>query len=196
MRKRKTRPLQEVNASSMADIAFLLLIFFLVTTTINVDKGILHKLPPKEDEPPEVIEFNQNNVMNILVNKYDQMLVRGELMEVDELREKAREFLQNYGRDPELSDNPQKAVVSLKNDRGTSYNIYIRVQNELKAAYRECRDDYAMQQFNKTYMELTILASDKKLPKVQRSDYKAKAAEVRKEFPMRLSEAEPESIGS
>ena len=139
MRKRKTRPLQEVNASSMADIAFLLLIFFLVTTTINVDKGILHKLPPKEDEPPEVIEFNQNNVMNILVNKYDQMLVRGELMEVDELREKAREFLQNYGRDPELSDNPQKAVVSLKNDRGTSYNIYIRVQNELKAAYRDLR---------------------------------------------------------
>ncbi len=193
---KKSRPAQEVNASSMADIAFLLLIFFLVTTTINVDKGILHKLPPKDDEPPEVIEFNQNNVMNILVNKFDQMQVRGDLMEVDDLREKTKEFLQNYGRNPDLSDNPQKAVVSLKNDRGTSYNIYIRVQNELKAAYRECRDEYAMNKFGKTYLELTELQNDKKIPKAQRTDYKDKAKSVREEYPMRLSEAEPESIGS
>lgn len=171
----RDRLTNEVNAGSMADIAFLLLIFFLVTTTIEVDKGILHKLPPwSEEEPPEV-EIHDRNSFVVLINSRDQLLVEGEPMEVDRLREKAKQFIDNRGRRDDLSDTPDEAVISLQNDRGTSYDIYIQVQNELKAAYNELRDDYAMQEFSRKMDNL---------PPAQKR-------KVKEEYPMKLSEAEP-----
>jgi hypothetical protein len=149
------RATPEVNAGSMADIAFLLLIFFLVTTTIEKDKGIARQLPPIDDtEQPDVI-IKQKNLFIVNVNKSDQLLVEEELMDLKDLRAAAIEFLDNGGapagspeycqhckgsRLPNSSDNPDKAVISVQNDRLTSYKMYISVQNELVAAYHFLRD--------------------------------------------------------
>jgi biopolymer transport protein ExbD len=148
------RAAPEVNAGSMADIAFLLLIFFLVTTTIEKDSGITRKLPPMEESEEDVI-IKQKNIFTVLLNKNDQLLVEDENMEIKNLRAAAVEFLDNNGdgscnycqgkKDPSSSDNPDKAIISLKNDRETSYAAYISVQNELVAAYNELRNRRALQ---------------------------------------------------
>ena len=147
------RSAPEVNAGSMADIAFLLLIFFLVTTTIEKDSGINRKLPPMEEIDPPIIK--QKNIFTVLLNGKDQLLVEDELMEVADLREAAVEFLDNNGdktcdycqgkQDPKSSDNPDKAIISLKNERETSYAAYISVQNELVAAYNILRNRRALE---------------------------------------------------
>lgn len=136
------RPVQEVNAGSMADIAFLLLIFFLVTTTIDTDKGIAIKLPPmpEENQPQNDIRIKERNVLKVLVNANDMLLVDGEPTDIKELKRLTKDFIDNPSQNPDLAESPQKAIVSLKNDRGTSYNLYIQVHNELKAAYNELRD--------------------------------------------------------
>ena len=146
------RSAPEVNAGSMADIAFLLLIFFLVTTTIETDSGLNRKLPPMEDQvdPPIIRE---KNIFTVVVNKNDQLLVEEELTEIKDLRSLAVSFLDNGGgvgeescdycqgeRDESSSDNPDKAIISLKNNRETSYKVYIAIQNELVAAYNELRN--------------------------------------------------------
>lgn len=165
-----------INASSMADIAFLLLIFFLVTTTIDYDKGILHKLPPLGDITTS--PSHANNVLNVLVNHKDELLINGEPATLANLRQTAMDFLDNHGQNPNYSDNPDDAIISLQNDKGTSYGIYLQVQNELKGAYRELRDAYALQHFGQTYEQL--------------KNAKSLNVEVVKDaYPMRLSEAEP-----
>ena len=146
------RKAPEVNAGSMADIAFLLLIFFLVTTTIETDSGLNRKLPPMEDvvDPPIIKE---RNIFTVVVNKFNQLLVEEKPLELTELRNEAAKFLDNGGgkgeeacsyclgdRNPDSSDNPEKAVISLKNDRETDYKVYIAVQNELVAAYNVLRN--------------------------------------------------------
>ena len=146
------RSAPEVNAGSMADIAFLLLIFFLVTTTIETDSGINRKLPPMEEiiDPPIIKE---RNIFTVVVNKNNQILVEEKLMELRNLRSEAVSFLDNGGglaeeacnycqgsKDRSSSDNPDKAIISLKNDRETDYKVYISVQNELVAAYNELRN--------------------------------------------------------
>jgi biopolymer transport protein ExbD len=148
------RAAPEVNAGSMADIAFLLLIFFLVTTTIEKDSGINRKLPPMEESEEDVI-IKQKNIFTVLINGKDQLLVEDELMELKNLRVAATEFLDNGGdgscnycqgrKDPSSSDNPDKAIISLKNDRETSYAAYIAVQNEIVAAYNVLRNRRALQ---------------------------------------------------
>lgn len=160
MARKKNRPSQEVNAGSMADIAFLLLIFFLVTTTIASDKGILNVLPPKIDPnvPPPDIQKNERNIYTILVNANDDLLVEGEYREnADGLDKDVKAFVLNFGapdedaaalynslpatlqaearRDPESSDNPKEAVVSIKTNRGTSYEKYLEVLDLVKKAY-------------------------------------------------------------
>ena len=135
---RSSRTTTEVNAGSMADIAFLLLIFFLVTTTIASDKGIYVQLPPKKEDQEEV-KLNQRNVFNILINSKDQLLVEDEPMDLPELKEAVKEFVTNNGEDPKSSESPDKAVVSLKADRGTSYETYIAILDDLKLAYNELR---------------------------------------------------------
>ena len=173
---RSNRSTPEINAGSMADIAFLLLIFFLVTTTMDVDTGIARKLPVLDDtQQPEDMQGNARNIYEVYVNKRDKLLVEDEEMNIDKLRVGAKEFLNNNGKDPKLSDSPDKAIISLVNSRGTSYEMYIAVQNELTAAYNELRDEAAIKKYNLNYTEL---GKDKK-------------KEIRKMYPMKISEAPP-----
>lgn len=178
---KKKRPAAEINAGSMADIAFLLLIFFLVTTTIDTDKGIAIKLPPMPeiDQPQDEQKLKERNVLKILVNSNDQLLVDGEPLTIRELKRKTKEFIDNPSDDPTLAETPQKAVVSLKNDRGTSYNTYIQVHNELKAAYNELRNAMAQSKHGKPFDKLG----------------KEDAEEIQNYYRQVISEAEPENVG-
>jgi len=174
------REAPEINAGSMADIAFLLLIFFLVTTTMDVDKGISRKLPPIiEDEQEKPPPIKEKNVFVVLLNSQDDLFVEDDYMDIEDLREAAKEFIDNFGKDPLSSDNPNKAVISLQNDRGTSYEMFIAVQNELTAAYNELRDEEAMRVHGVLYSELS----------------KDEKKEIQKKYPMKISEAEPVSLG-
>lgn len=169
----------EVNAGSMADIAFLLLIFFLVTTTIAEDSGVLVRLPPWSEEPPEVLKFKTRNVYSILVNANNDLLVRGEPKKLEELKEGVMEFILNPERREDLAESSEDAIVSLKNDRGTKYETYLSVYNEVKAAYNALFNQEAQRKFGKDYEFLTT----------------PQQKEVREVIPMKLSEAEPSKFG-
>ena len=193
------RAAPEVNAGSMADIAFLLLIFFLVTTTIETDTGINRKLPPIEDNEEDVI-IKQKNIFTVLLNGKDQLLVEDELMELKDIRKAAVEFLDNGGdgtcsycrgkKDPGSSDNPDKAIISLKNERETSYKMYISVQNELVAAYNFLRDRESNRLYGWNFSEVKKdIDAGTYLGDV--TDARAKLKEVQLLFPLKLSEAEP-----
>jgi biopolymer transport protein ExbD len=174
------RSIPEINSGSMADIAFLLLIFFLVTTTINTDRGIVRKLPPMPQGPPPEVDINDRNVLTVLVNSQDRLLVEGEALSIDRLKEKTKRFVTNNGQSPNLSESPQDAVVSLKADRGTSYDMYIQVQNELSAAYSEIRDNAARRKYGIAYEQLP----------------KSKKKKIQDMYPKKISEAEPEDVGT
>ncbi len=177
--KSRERFANEINAGSMADIAFLLLFFFLVTTQILEDKGILVKLPPWSNEEPDITRLKTRNVFSVLVNASNQLLVRGEQMEVEDLRIKAKEFISNPQKREDLAETPANAIISLKNDRGTNYKTYLGVYNELQAAYSELRNETAQKRFGKEYDRLS-------------NDQKTK---IRNEIPMVISEAEPTAFG-
>lgn len=169
----------EINAGSMADIAFLLLIFFLVTTQIVEDKGILVKLPVWSEEEPEITKMNSRNVYSVLVNAQNQLLVRGEPMEIPNLKDNAKEFISNPNNKEDFAESPQKAIISLKNDRGTNYKTYLEVYNELKAAYTELRNESAGKKFGKPFDDLNS----------------TQQAEIRLMIPLIISEAEPTNFG-
>ncbi len=161
MARNKERGTPEVSSGSMADIAFLLLIFFLVTTTIANDKGILMTLPPPPEPDQPEIEFQERNIFKILANSNDQLLVENEPYNkpISELKEDIKAFVLNFGNpdqegidtynslpsqmkarvksSPESSDHPKKAVVSFKANRGTSYDLYIQIMDAAHAAYNE-----------------------------------------------------------
>ncbi len=179
--KSKGRAKNEINASSMADIAFLLLIFFLVTTTIVEDKGITVKLPPWSDEKPDITQLKSRNVYSVLVNAQNQLLVRGQPMNIRELRANAKEFISNPTQRPDYAEKPTMAIISLKNDRGTNYKTYLEVYNELKGAYNELWNELSQRKYGVPYDE-------DKLPLAYRKAIKA-------EIPMVLSEAEPTAFG-
>lgn len=186
------RKVPEINAGSMADIAFLLLIFFLVTTTMDVDSGIVRRLPPMPEKDAEIPEVKERNIFNVLVNKNDRLFINKGWGDIRTLRADTKEFLanpQNLETLPEkkvetipfLGDYPvSKGIISLKNDRGTSYDMYIQVQNELTAAVNELRDELSRQKFGKPFSEL----EDQDLVNA-----------IQKAIPMSISEAEPEDIG-
>jgi biopolymer transport protein ExbD len=179
MAKNKNRMSNEINAGSMADIAFLLLIFFLVTTTIAEDKGVLVKLPPWSDEPPPEMKLNTRNVYSVLVNASNQLLVRGEPMEISTLKENTKIFISNPQKLENMSEDPAKAIISIKNDRGTQYGTYLEVYNELKAAYNELWEEASMIKFGKPLEELN----------------KAQREEITDAIPLVISEAEPTKFG-
>lgn len=203
------RSTPEVNAGSMADIAFLLLIFFLVTTTIEKDKGIARQLPPIEDvEDPPIIK--QKNLFIVNVNRADQLLVEEQLMDVKDLRQAAIDFIDNGGapsgspehcsycqgnRSPDSSDNPDKAVISVQNDRLTSYKMYIAVQNELVAAYNFLRDRESMSRFGWKFTEVKRAVDESKYSGSEEEAMVKKLEEIQKLIPMKLSEAEPKKSG-
>ena len=191
------RKVQEINASSMADIAFLLLIFFLVTTTMSVDKGLSRRLPPPL--PPNMekkdVEVNKRNILVVLINSNNQLMVQGEPLDVRELKDRAKEFILNEARESSLPEIlpvdieidgktetyevTKNHVISLQNDRGTEYQKYLEVQNELVAAYNEIRQEFSKKRFGKSYSELT---EDQQLA-------------VQDLYPQKISEAEPKNYG-
>ncbi|MBN1462863.1 MAG: biopolymer transporter ExbD [Paludibacteraceae bacterium] len=189
------RAVPEINASSMADISFLLLIFFLVTTSMAVNKGLTRKLPPPipKDQPvPEQVDVNKRNVFVVLINSQNQLMVQGKQMDIKELRTKTKEFIKNEFNDvnlPVLTQVTIKSigtvnvtkdhVISLQNDRGTDYQAYLEVQNELVAAYNELRDELAKEKFG-TYFNNLEEESQNAIQKV---------------YPQKISEAEPKNYG-
>lgn len=203
----RNRNVPEVSAGSMADIAFLLLIFFLVTTTIETDAGLDRKLPPiTPPENPPIIR--QKNIFTVQVNKNNDLLVEEEIMELKDLREAAKAFLDNGGgvgqngescdycqgaRDPESSDHPSKAIISLQNDRMTEYGTYIAVQNELVGAYNELRNREAERLYGTSFTDMNAQYLDPKTPDNVKANLKPKLEKIQELYPQKLSEAEPKT---
>jgi biopolymer transport protein ExbD len=181
----------EVNSGSMADISFLLLTFFLLTSSISTDQGISRKLPPPPDKNAKPPPVRERNVLQVLVNMNDLLLVNHEQGDISTLKDVAVKFLTNPTNDPNMSEQTEteigslgtvrksKGIISLQNDRGTSYGMYIKVQNELTKAVNEIRDKLSMDKFGKKYNDL--------------SDELQK--DVAKAVPISISEAEPKNIG-
>ena len=206
MPRRKGAP--EVNAGSMADIAFLLLIFFLVTTTIETDAGLDRMLPPIEPPDTDVI-IKQKNIFTVNINRNGQLLVEEKLMDIQDLRAEAIAFLDNGGgpsgtpeycnyckgkRDASSSDNPQKAIISLKNDRETPYSTYITVQNELVAAYNDLRNRESKRLYGRDFTEMESEYLNPETPSSVRDELKEKVQRIQELFPQKLSEAETSKI--
>jgi biopolymer transport protein TolR len=206
MPRRKGAP--EVNAGSMADIAFLLLIFFLVTTTIETDAGLDRMLPPIEPPDTDVV-IKQKNIFTVSINKSGQLLVEEELMSLEDLRDAAIAFLDNGGapagspeycnycqgkRDAASSDNPQKAIISLKNDRETAYKTYITVQNELVGAYNDLRNRESRRLYNRDFTDMEKEYLNPETPSSVRDELKEKVQRIQELFPQKLSEAETSKI--
>ena len=191
---RAKKKVPEVNSSSTADIAFLLLVFFLCTTTMAVNKGLARRLPPPvpAEQKTQDLKVKERNVLVVLLNSNDALRVGGKDATVAELKEKAKEFILNKDNDENLPEKEvidveyfgsvavtKNHVISLQNDRGTSYSAYIEVQNELVAAYNELRNDLAKAKFGQAYDDL------------QEDQQKA----IQKIYPQKISEAEPKNYG-
>ncbi|UWX55459.1 biopolymer transporter ExbD [Maribacter litopenaei] len=188
----------------MADIAFLLLIFFLVTTTIETDAGLDRMLPPIEPPDQDVV-IKQKNIFQVNINKNGQLLADDELIEISNLREKAMAFLDNGGapqgspdycsyckgaRDASSSDSPAKAIISLKNDRETKYATYITVQNELVGAYNDLRDREAQRLYGKKFVDMEAEYLNPETSDEVKDELKEKVQRIQELFPQKLSEAE------
>ena len=183
------RKTPEVPATSLADIAFMLLIFFLVTTTMDVDSGLRRKLPQWIDkkELNDDAEIKERNVFVVLVNRNNDLLVEGDYERVDNLRDRAKEFMANPYNDENLPEKEPKSVpffgeymvakgvISLRNDNDTQYGTYLAVQNELVAAINELRDELATEKWGKKYEDLDEDQQDA----------------VKTIYPQKISEAEP-----
>ena len=182
----------ELNSASSADIAFLLLSYFLMTTTMNQDSGLQRRLPPIPDENQAVEDqkVNRRNIIIVRINSADRLFAGNEPMDVSFLKDKVKEFLVNPNNDPDFPErtpkeiegfgtyNVSKGVISLQNDRGTSYKAYIEVQNELVKAVNELRDEFAKAHFGKAYLSLN-------------EDQQRIAREA---IPQNISEAEPKDV--
>ena len=188
---RNKKKLPGLNASSMSDISFLLLTFFLLVSSINTDMGIQRRLPPPSDPNVKPPDIHRRNTFVVLVNKDDKLLFNGELGEINLLKERAKEFLSNPDNLANLPDKitkdipllgtveVSKGVISLQNDRGTSYEMYLMVQNELTAAVNELRDEMAKTKFGKSYVDCSAMQREA----------------IDKAIPIAISEAEPKNIG-
>lgn len=203
------RETPEINAGSMADIAFLLLIFFLVTTTMNVDSGINKKLsekPPPDYKPPIIKE---KNIFEVNINRNNELLVEGDRIELKDLKEAAIKFIDNGGgvgkpgedgtpgqpcdyckgeRSESSSDHPNKAIISVQSDRGTEYGTYIAVQDELLKAYTVLRNRLSQERYGMLYTELEKAYKDSQR---QDEDLKKKVEFIKTSYPQILSDAEP-----
>lgn len=182
----------EINGGSMADISFLMLIFFLMVTTMDHEEGLSRRLPPLPAENQQVqdTKVNRRNIIEVKINSNDKLFAGNQPMDVSQLKDKIKEFLTNPSEDPSLPEKTDqdieglgtvavsKGVISLQNDRGTSYSKYIEVQNEIIKAVDELRDDFSMQRFGKKYAKLDEETQDM----------------VKKAVPQNISEAEPKDV--
>ncbi|MCI6324607.1 MAG: ExbD/TolR family protein [Paludibacteraceae bacterium] len=189
------KKIPQINASSMADISFLLLIFFLVTTSMDVNQGLARRLPAPvpPDQKVENTDINKRNLMVVKINSANQLMVQGQMLDIKQLRAKAKEFIKNENDDatlPKLVEEDfgepigvvkytKDHVISVQNDVDTQYQAYLDVQNELVAAYNELRDECARQYFHKAYAELD----------------EDQQKQVQKVYPQKISEAEPKNYG-
>lgn len=179
LRKRQ-REQAEIPTSSMADIAFLLLIFFLVTTTIDVDTGIGMTLPPPLEEDQEPPPVKERNMLAILVNQRGQVLIEDEPSAIGRIREEVKRHVTNFGEHPNYSEEPDKAIVSIKTDRQTPYDIYIRALDEVWMGYHEIWDAEARQMGFPNYREYRDQLGDQE-------------NEIRQRFKAGISLAEPDA---
>ena len=182
-----------MNTSSTADIAFLLLCYFLMTTTMGSQTGLSRRLPPMPDQNQKVEDqkVNRRNIIQVKINSADRILAGSEPIDISQLKDKIKEFLTNPANDPNLPEKEiqniegfgeypvSKGIISLQNDRGTSYQAYIAVQNELVKAVNELRDDFSRRNYNKVF---SLLTEDEQ-------------AIVKKAVPQFISEAEPKDVG-
>ena len=189
------KKIPQINASSMADISFLLLIFFLVTTSMDVNQGLARRLPPPipPDQKIEDQDINKRNLLVVKINSQNELMVQGEKMPINQLRAEAKKFILNEEDNPHLPKLVEEDfgepigvvrytkdhVISVQNDVDTQYQVYLDVQNELVAAYNELRKECALKYFHKTYAEL-----DEDQQKL-----------VQKVYPQKISEAEPKNYG-
>ena len=189
------KKIPQINASSMADISFLLFIFFLVTTSMDVNQGLARRLPAPvpPDQKVENTDINKRNLMVVKINSANQLMVQGQMLDIKQLRAKAKEFIKNENDDatlPKLVEEDfgepigvvkytKDHVISVQNDVDTQYQAYLDVQNELVAAYNELRDECARQYFHKAYAELD----------------EDQQKQVQKVYPQKISEAEPKNYG-
>ena len=187
------RPAQQLPSSSLADIAFMVLIFFLLVSTMDQEMGLQRRLPPMPDPNQKVddVQIKRRNIMVVKINDADRLLAGGTPMDVSMLKEKAKEFLLNPSNDENLPEREEKViegfgshpvskgVISLQNTRGTSYNAYLKVQNELVRAVNEIRDEFALANFGKVYTSL-----DEEKQRI-----------VRDAIPQNISEADPKDTG-
>ena len=188
---RNKKKLPGLNASSMSDISFLLLTFFLLVSSINTDMGIQRRLPPPSDPNVKPPDIHRRNTFVVLVNKDDKLLFNKELGDITALKDRAKEFLSNPDNIPNLPEKQtrnipllgdvevSKGVISLQNDRGTSYEMYLMVQNELTAAVNELRDEMSKARFGRAYIDAT----------------QSQREAIDKAIPIAISEAEPKNIG-
>ena len=186
----------QINASSMADISFLLLIFFLVTTSMDVNQGLARRLPAPipPDQKVEDKDINKRNLLVVKINSANQLMVQGQLMDVKQLREKAKEFILNannadnfpkvyeedFGAPFGVVKYTKDHVISVQNDVDTQYQAYLDVQNERGAAYNELREECAQKYFHKAYNELE----------------EEQQKQIQKIYPQKISEAEPKNYGN
>ena len=186
------RSVPELNSSPTADISFILLIFFLTTTSMDTDRGLARRLPPPPEDNVEQddTKVKERNVLQVRINAMDELMIGGDYADVSEIRARAKEFIENPENLPNLPDKSprdidlfgtvyitDKHVISLQSDRGTSYSKYFEVQNELVAAYNELRDELSRRKFGKSFAELS----------------EEQNLAVRQYYPMKISEAEPKN---
>ena len=191
----KKRKMPGLNTSSTADISFMLLIFFLVTTSMDTDQGLGRTLPkpPEEDQLNNEIKVKERNSLNIRINKDNYLLIGDDYASVEDVKERAKEFIANKDNNPNLPElKPKKIkglgktmmvtenhVISVQTDRGTDYGVYFQVQDALVAAYNELRDELAKEEFGFKYEYLTDDQKDA----------------IREVYPQKISEAEPKQYG-
>ena len=195
---KKKRKVPGLNASSTADISFILLIFFLITTSMDTDMGLARRLPqpPDNEEIQQELKIKERNVMEVRINSQGFLWVKdgtaSSYVDIRELRDRAKQFIKNENN---LSILPEKHpinipllgmcaltdkhVISVQTDRGTPYNMYFQVQNELVAAYNELRNELSKQKFGRIY---AALSDEQKVA-------------IRTYYPQKISEAEPKNYG-
>ena len=189
MAKRKTPGL---NTQSTADIAFLLLCYFLMTSTMDQQNGLQRRLPPMPDKDQKVDDqkVNRRNIIIVKINSADRLFAGNEMLDISQLKDKIKEFLTNPADDPNLPEKEMKnieglgeypvskGVISLQNERGTSYQAYSAVQNELVKAVNELRDEFARAKYGKPFAALSEEQQDI----------------AKKAVPQNISEAEPKDV--